>query len=148
MNIDNSNSYDDIISLPHYASKTRPRMDRENRAAQFSPFAALTGYDAAVVETARLTDRRIELSDDKKARLDERIQILLERVHERPKVSLTYFRRDERKAGGSYEIISGAISKIDEFEQLIVFADGRKIPVEDIYDIEGEMYRFLDDDVK
>lgn len=140
-----SNSYEDIIGLPHHVSKTRPRMDRENRAAQFSPFAALTGYDAAVVETARLTDRRIELAEDKKARLDERLQILLERVHERPKVSVIYFKQDERKAGGSYENVCGTVSKIDEFEQLIVFADGKKIPVEDIYDIEGELYRFLDE---
>ncbi len=143
----NINGYEDIILLSHHVSETRPRMDRQNRAAQFSPFAALTGYDAAVVETARLTDRKIELSEDEKVRLNEKFQILLERVHETPRILITYFKQDERKAGGSYEHHGGIVNKIDEFNQLIVFADGRKVPVEDIYSMDGDIFRFLDENM-
>ena len=130
-----------------HVSETRPRMDRQNRAAQFSPFAALTGYDAAVVETARLTDRRIELSEDEKARLNEKFQILLERVHEAPKIFINFFQKDEKKDGGSYEHHGGIVSKIDELNQLIVFADGKRVPVEDIYSMDGEIFSFLDENM-
>lgn len=142
------NRYDDIINLPHHVSITRPHMDRLNRAAQFSPFAALTGYEDAIVETARLTDSKLELSEDKRARLDERMQILMERLNEKPRVAITYFKPDKIKEGGSYETVSGIVGKIDEFAQLIIFTDGRKVSVENIYDIESEIYRFLDSNIQ
>ena len=102
MEINNQkDSYNDIINLSHHVSSTRPQMAQHVRAAQFSPFAALTGYDAEISETARLTNKRLKLSEDKKADLNERMQILLENVQDRPLVTITYFVPDERKTGGS-----------------------------------------------
>lgn len=134
------NRYDDIINLRHYSSPARPRMSRMNRAAQFAPFAALTGYDAAVTETARLTDKRHELTEDERIMLSEKLHILSENEQDRPVVRITYFLPDSRKSGGSYEIIGGAVRRIDEGEMKIVFADGRKIDIADIRDIEGEIF--------
>lgn len=108
--------YDDIINLPHHTSTTRPRMPRENRAAMFSPFAALTGYEAAIKETARLTDERIELSENMIEDLDAKLAILAEKVEEHPKIAVTYFRSDAKKAGGAYVTTAGALKKIDEYE--------------------------------
>ena len=94
--------YNDIIDLPHHISTTRPRMSMLDRAAQFSPFAALTGYDAAIKETGRLTGQRIELTEECRAVLDRKQQVLLENLAEHPEVSVTYFVPDERKSGGAY----------------------------------------------
>lgn len=112
-----------------------------NRAAQFSPFAALTGYDAAVVETARLTDERHELTEDEKAMLNERLQILSESTHDRPMVEITYFKPDEKKDGGSYEKVSGSVRWIDEGEKKVVFTDGTRLAIADICGIEGELFK-------
>ena len=139
----NPNKYDDIIHLPHHTSPTRPRMSAINRAAQFSPFAALTGYDAAVKETARLTDQRIELDEYEKSLLDQELQKLQEKlgvggpqahaeVREYPEVSITYFKADEKKAGGSYETITAPVKKIDSYERCLVLAGGEKIPLGDV----------------
>lgn len=141
MNNSDERRYDDIINLPHHVSFTHPHMDRANRAAQFSPFAALNGYEDAIEETARLTDSKPELSDERKARLDEKMQVLLHHIGERPEVVVTYFVPDLRKEGGSYEIISGAVRKFDEYEQAIVFTDGRKVNISDIFRIESEIYK-------
>lgn len=140
--MNNEHQYDDIINLPHHTSKTRPRMSMINRAAQFSPFAALTGYDDAVVETARLTDERHELTEDEKAVLNERLQILSENAHDRPMVEITYFKADSRKEGGSYEKISGAVRWIDEGEMKVVFTDGTRLPISDICSIDGEIFDY------
>lgn len=136
-------AYDDIIDLPHPTSTKHPRMSAIDRAAQFSPFAALTGHDAAIRETARLTDRKIELDEDAKIELDRKLQIIAEHLPERPEVRITYFQADERKAGGSYEKIIGSIKKIDEFQRAVVFADGASIDIDDIIEIESTVLRPL-----
>ena len=138
--MDIEHKYDDIINLQHYNSPTRPRMSRMNRAAQFSPFAALTGYDAAVAETARLTDVKRELTEDERIILSEQLQILSESAYDHPVVKIIYFKPDNRKDGGSYEIISGAIRRIDEGEMKVVFTDGTRIDISEIYKIEGEFF--------
>ena len=145
MEINNQkDSYNDIINLSHHVSSTRPQMAQHVRAAQFSPFAALTGYDAEISETARLTNKRLKLSEDKKADLNERMQILLENVQDRPLVTITYFISDERKTGGSYKSVSGSVRRVDEYELLIIFTDGTTIPMGDIYNIEGEIFSVID----
>ena len=137
-------NYDDIINLPHHTSPTRPRMSMIDRAAQFSPFAALTGYDAAVKETARLTDWRIELDEYEKAALDERLCLLQEHLKEFPQVTITYFQPDARKSGGSYLSVTGSVKKIDNYEKCIVMTDKQKIAIDDVMEIVGDIFRALD----
>ena len=107
--------YNEIMGLPHHVSKTRPQMPMSDRAAQFAPFAALTGYDAAIKETGRLTDERIELDVEALSALDMKYQLLMEAHDEAPEVTITYFQPDERKAGGKYVSAVGAVKKIDDF---------------------------------
>ena len=116
--------YNGIIYLPHHVSKTRPQMPMSDRAAQFAPFAALTGYDSAIKETGRLTDERIELDEEALTALNMKNQLLMDALNEAPKVTVTYFRPDERKAGGKYITATGAIIKVDDFERLITMQDG------------------------
>lgn len=139
-----SNKYDKIINLPHHVSSTRPHMSMIDRAAQFSPFAALTGYDAAVKETARLTEQKIELDEYEKAALDQRILLLQEHLKELPEVTITHFVTDEHKDGGKYVSITEAVKKIDTYEKQIVLVDKSKIPIENILSIEGELFRILE----
>lgn len=133
-------AYADIINLPHHVSATHPPMSIIDRAAQFSPFAALTGYDAAIRETARRTDRRQELDEHAKAALNDKLQILAGRIGEHPKIAITYFQPDAKKTGGAYTTTVGCIKKIDEYESSIVLTDGTKILIEDIIDIESEIF--------
>lgn len=131
--------YDDIINLPHPVSKTHAPMPRAQRAAQFSPFAALTGYDDAVRETARLTETRVELDRDALDALDRTLHALEERIAAdkvRPEAQIRYFVPDERKAGGRYVILRGAVKKIDEYSGVLLLTDGKKIPLGDILSIE------------
>lgn len=130
-----NNKYADIINLPHHVSKTRPQMPIADRAAQFSPFAALTGYDSAIEETGRLTDSFIELDESRKAVLNEKLQSMLKNIKEQPEVAITYFQPDEKKNGGSYINISGVVKKIDEFEKCIILTDATKIPMKYIFEI-------------
>ncbi|HIS77690.1 MAG TPA: hypothetical protein IAB51_12980 [Candidatus Merdivicinus excrementipullorum] len=132
--------YEDIIHLPHHVSETHPRMSRLNRAAQFSPFAALTGYGAAIQEAGRLTDRKIQLDEDSQAVLDRKLAILREQLSKRPEVTVTYFQPDGKKDGGAYASFSGQVKKIQDYEQLLVFTDGTQIPFSDILDLDGEMF--------
>ena len=136
--------YDEIMGLPHHVSKTRPQMPMSDRAAQFAPFAALTGYDAAIKETGRLTDERIELDVEALSALDMKYQLLMEALDEAPEVTITYFRPDERKAGGKYVSAVGAVKKIDDFERRITMQDGAKIPMDDVLSIEGELFSALE----
>lgn len=136
--------YDDIINLPHHVSAARPKMSMINRAAQFSPFAALTGYDAAIRETGRLTDRRIELSEDSRADLDRKQQLLLDNLADQPEVSVTYFIPDERKAGGAYVTITGSVKKLDDFQRIMVLTDGTMIPLDEILELESDLFRRLE----
>ena len=140
MTSENNHKYDDIIGLPHHVSATRPRMSTIDRAAQFSPFQALTGYGAAIQETGRLTDRKIELSEDERILLDMKQQILLDNIRECPDVSITYFIPDERKAGGSYVTVTGNVKKIDDYQRLLILTDRAQIPLDEIVDIESELF--------
>ena len=132
------------MGLPHHVSKTRSQMPMSDRAAQFAPFAALTGYDAAIKETGRLTDERIELDVEALSALDMKYQLLMEALDEAPEVTITYFRPDERKAGGKYVSAVGAVKKIDDFERRITMQDGAKIPMDDVLSIEGELFSVLE----
>ena len=136
--------YNEIMGLPHHVSKTRPQMPMSDRAAQFAPFAALTGYDAAIKETGRLTDERIELDVEALSALDMKYQLLMEAHDESPEVTITYFQPDERKAGGKYVSAVGAVKKIDDFERRITMWDGAKIPMDDVLSIEGELFSVLE----
>ena len=141
----NANSkYDEIINFPHHVSKTRPQMPMSDRAAQFSPFAALTGYDSAIRETGRLTDEKIDLDEESLNALNVRYQMLTDALEERPEVRITYFKPDERKAGGAYVTITGAVRKIDDFEQTIIMQDGTRIPMGDVLSLEGELFSALE----
>ncbi len=132
--------YDDIINLPHHELTTRQRMPTANRAASFSPFAALTGYDEAVKETARLTSERIEIDDGAKEVLNEKLRIAVEKADEQPEITIVYFLPDKKKAGGAYITITAVIKRVDEYERLVVLTDKSTIPIDDIYDIEGDIY--------
>ena len=132
--------YDDIIDLPHHVSETHPPMSRADRAAQFSPFAALTGYDAAVRETARVTERRIELDEGVKAELNARLNCILEHLPEHPQVSLTYFVPDEKKSGGAYRTVTGAVRKLDSVAKTLTLADGTVVPMEEMVHVEGKFF--------
>ena len=136
--------YDEIMGLPHHVSKTRPQMPMSDRAAQFAPFAALTGYDAAIKETGRLTDERIELDVEALSALDMKYQLLMEALDEAPEVTITYFQPDERKAGGKYVSAVGAVKKIDDFERRITMRDGTRIPTDDVLSIDGELFSSLE----
>ena len=131
--------YDDIINLPYNGSKTRPRMSREARAAQFSPFAAVTGHDAAVIEMARLTDSRIEVGEDLKRVLDEQLQVIHRHIQEQPVVTFTFFRPDDRKEGGAYVTVTGAVHKIDQLNGVVVLQDKTRVPISEILSIEGDI---------
>lgn len=138
-----TNSYDDIIHLPHHVSKTRPQMPVSDRAAQFAPFAALSGYDAAIRETARLTDERLELDEHMKSALSDRLQMIAERIDERPEISITYFVPDEKKDGGAYITAAGTAKKIDEYERIVLMDDGTAIPIDEIISIEGRIFEAM-----
>ncbi len=119
-------------------------MPMSDRAAQFAPFAALTGYDSAIKETGRLTDERIELDEEALTALDMKYQLLMDALNEAPKVTITYFQPDERKAGGKYITATGAVKKVDDFERRITMQDGSKIPMDDVLSIEGELFSVLE----
>ena len=128
--------YNDILPLPHPVSRKHPRMAVADRAAQFSPFAALTGYDDAVREAARLTDRRLELDEYEQQALNDRLQQILSRLPKQPVVRITYFRPDSCKEGGAYVTVNGVIKRLDTVEREIRLVDGTRIPIEDIWDID------------
>ena len=130
-----SGKYDDIIGLPHHTSPRHPRMSMRDRAAQFAPFSALTGYGDVVDETARLTDGRIVLSEDAKALLDLKQRLLQERIDTKPEITVTYFVKDARKSGGSYQTVRGRLLRIDEVEKSLVLEGGRRISTQDVIDI-------------
>ena len=131
-------SYDDIITLPHPTSRRHPRMAAADRAAQFAPFAALTGYGAAVKETARETEAFTELAEDETMALDRQLRLLEERIRERPWVVLTCFQPDQWKAGGAYVEVRGRVKRLDSTAGTITLEDGREIPVSYILEIKEE----------
>ncbi len=128
--------YQDIITLPHPTSATHPRMSRHNRAAQFAPFAALTGYDAAIQETGRSTEQEKILDDDRIALLDRQLQVLEAHLEQRIPVTITYFLPDHAKCGGAYRQLTGTLRSIDRHRQCLLTEDGTQIPIEHITELE------------
>lgn len=128
-------SYEDIINLPHFEPKYHPRMDAYSRAAQFAPFKALIGYEDDIKETSRLTDKKIEISEDKKKQMNEILFFLKENIKEKWIVTLTYFVPDSKKEGGIYQEYEGIIKAINETSHTLVFISGKKIRWDDIYQI-------------
>lgn len=137
------NLYQEIIALPHHVSKTHPQMLMSDRAAQFSPFAALTGYNSAIRETGRLTEERIELDEEALMALNMRYQLLIDSLKESPEVRITYFKPDEQKSGGAYLTITGVVKKVDDYKRLITMQDGMIIPLDDVLMIEGKLFSGL-----
>ena len=138
-------NYDDMINMPCPTSPRHPRMPRAARAAQFAPFAALTGYDAAIDETGRLTDTKIDISEDMREKLDLKQNFLADIIDEQPEISVTYFIPDKKKSGGAYVTANGRLKQIDEYEQLIILTDGKKVPIQEVYSIESDLFRGMFD---
>lgn len=137
---DTIRKYGDILNLPHHTSPKHPRMTAIERAAQFSPFAALTGYDAATKETARVTDRRVELDESEKELLNHRLQLLIENYAAAPQASITYFVPDLYKEGGAYRTVSGVVKRLDSYERQIVLFDGERIALDAVVQIESDLF--------
>lgn len=137
-------NYDDIINLPHHVSKKRPQMSIEQRSAQFAPFAALTGYEEKVKETARLTDKKIELEEGQKEIINNKLLYILENIDSKQEVTFTYFVKDSKKSGGKYIEKNGIVRKIDMIEQYIQLIDKSKIDINDIIDIESNLFATLE----
>ena len=135
--------YDDLLPLPHPEPKTRLRMPLSDRAAQFAPFAALTGYDAAIRETARLTEERAELDENARELLNAKLLLLSEHLSERPFAEFTVFREDGRKSGGAYETVSGIVRRIDPTSRRVIFEGGGEIGIDGIQDIRGDLFENL-----
>ena len=145
--------YEDIFHLPHHVSDTRPHMPVGDRAAQFSPFAALTGFDSVIAETARLTDRKVELSESEKILLDQKLTLIDDVIQDKhhPEITVVYFVPDYLKEGGEYEEYTGKVRKIDPIERTVVFlaangrSAGKTIRVDDITEIHGELVDYMDE---
>lgn len=133
-------NYDDIINLPHHESTRHPKMPALDRAAQFMPFSALTGHDAAVMETQRLTDSRVELDEIRKEELDARLQFIREHLLQEPQACITYFVPDARKGGGAYLTVTGTVRKMEETRHEVIMENGTVIPMEDIREIESPLF--------
>lgn len=140
----NMKDYSKIINLPHHQSATRKRMSNYDRAAQFAPFAALTGHDEAIKETARLTDDYMEMGEDRLGELSAKIQLLIDKLSEQSEITVVYFIPDERKSGGSYAEKTGIVRIIDEYERKLVFYDGDKILIDRVTDFKGEIFSQLE----
>ena len=132
-------NYEDIINLPHHVSKSHPQMSMMNRAAQFAPFAALTGHSAAIEETARLTDEQQELAEEDSDALNQKMAYLREVINEHPTITITYFEPDKKKAGGKYKSIEGQLQNIDDYTQTIILKSGVSIPFASILDIQIQL---------
>lgn len=136
----NDHPYDDIINLPHHVSPKRLQMSRIDRAAQFSPFAALTGYDAAIQESGRLTNQRIDLTEDSRAELDRKQRILIENLSIQPEVTVTYFVPDERKSGGAYVTVTGRVEKIDLYRRQLSLGHDTVVSFDEIVALESDTF--------
>ena len=141
---DARNKYADIIDLPHHQSDTRPKMSNYDRAAQFSPFAALTGHADSIKETARLTDDYNEPSEEMKAIMNEKILFLMEQLENQPEITITFFKPDEKKQGGAYITITGVVKKIKTYERQIQMTTGDLIPIDMIFGIDGKIFSRID----
>lgn len=135
VNNENIDRYADIIDLPHHTSSKHPRMSAIARAAQFSPFAALTGYEAEIKETARLTDEKVELDEDSVNDINAKLHYIKDNIDENPEITVEYFVPDEKKAGGAYLTLNDRVRIIDEYEREVVFISGKRVIIDDIYKI-------------
>ncbi len=135
------NKYDEIINIKHFDPVNHPRMSMENRAAQFSAFAALTGYSELVKETARLTKDVVMLSEDRKSVIDMKLQLIEEYLKEKPEITITYFIKDSKKSGGEYQDYTGIIRRIDKVNKKIIFYDKKIISLNDILDIKASFIK-------
>ena len=140
----NERKYADIFNMPHHISTKRLQMPLKDRAAQFAPFAALTGHYEAIKETARLTDERIELDEGTKELLNEKLQMAIEFADTEPEITVTHFVADQKKPGGAYVDFTGVIKRIDEYERTVIFTDKTSIQIDNIYDINGDIYNSLE----
>ena len=145
MNAPSGSAYDDIIRLPRPASMRHPRMALPDRAAQFAPFAALTGYEAAIAETARLTDERPDLDEYTKNIISDKLRVIADGDTGQHPVSITYFSPDARKRGGGCATAAGKVKKIDEYHRIVVMTCGLKVPIDDIIAIDGAVFDRLYD---
>ena len=136
--------YADIIDLPHYQSEKRQKMSNYDRAAQFSPFAALTGHADSIKETARLTDEYSEPSEEMKTIMNEKILFLMEQLENQPEITITFFKPDEKKQGGAYITITGVVKKIKTYERQIQMTTGDLIPIDMIFGIDGKIFSRID----
>ena len=139
-----TDNYDDIINMPHHVSSRHAPMPLLNRAAQFAPFAALTGYDAAVRETARTTENELTLDESRLEILNGRLLILQAKQQEHPMVTLCFFQADDRKSGGAYITTTGTVKKLDDFERLVILDNGTEIPIDRIVEITGDIFSDTD----
>ena len=144
MKLSYNHEYDDIINLEYHKSEKHPPMSLYARSAQFAPFAALTGYEEAVTETAREVNSRIDIDEELKNILDSKIQILSEQIKKKNEVVFTYFVPDLNKDGGAYINVSGIVKKIDKINQIITLEDKTEIPINDIIDISGEIFKLFE----
>lgn len=135
--------YEDIVDLPHHVSRKHPQPTMADRAARFAPFAAITGYEEMVLEEARVTDDRIEMDENSKAALNEKLNMILDFIDEQPEVSITYFEPDKKKDGGAYITVTGTVKLIDEYEHLVIMTDGKKINIDEIYNLQSELFYSL-----
>lgn len=142
MNIDN---YEDIINLPHPEPKNHIRMSRGARSVQFAPFAALTGHSDVIKETARLTTKRIEIDDNLKSILNNKLQLIIDNIKDNPEIIFTYFIQDDKKSGGKYIDITGNVRKIDTIKGIVILLDKTKIPINEIIDIRGHLFNNIYD---
>lgn len=142
---ENSCLYNDIINLPHHISTSHPQMSIADRAAQFAPFAALTGYDDEVKEKARITDEKIELSESDQELLNEKFEVLSNCISSMPSITVTYFIADKKKTGGKYVKMNNNVRKIDLYNRVLVMADGEIVPIDDIFDLSGEIFVNLEE---
>ena len=136
----NTDKYNDIINLPHHVSPDRRQMSMIDRAAQFSPFAALTGHSEAIDEVARFTENAPFLDENTKDILNEKLQLIADSLSNEPVISITYFKPDSKKSGGAYIIKNGTVKSIDSFNRELHFADNTHIPIDSIIEIDGRMF--------
>ena len=139
-----SGKYDDIINLPHHVSEKHPQMSMRNRAAQFSPFAALSGHGDAIQETARYTDDFQGVDESNIKTLNTKIALLLDKINELPQITVTYFQPDAKKEGGRYTLKTGNLKRIDDYEHVLQFTDNEKIPIQSIFNIDGDLFSMID----
>ena len=135
--------YEDIVNLSRHISKVHPQATMADRAARFSPFAAISGYEDMVKEAARVTEERIDITDATKELLNEKLNMIIEFLDEEPEVTITYFEPDKKKDGGAYISITGTVKRIDEYERIVLMSDDKKIRIDEIYAIESDLFYSL-----